>query len=383
MMTKNTSNQKNSENPLADNPGSSGDHRIAVAVSGGVDSSFAAALLKRKGFDVIGVTLKLHEWSRENGIDSCCGRESVERARAFAEQIDMPHHVFDCVDEFDKYVLQPAWEEYDRGRTPNPCLLCNEQIKFGVLLQRIQDLGIRKLATGHYAFLETGCDRAPVLMRGKDPQKDQSYFLAGLNRDQLASVIFPLGEMTKHEVRTQARLLGLNTAETSESQDACFLDPDCSFPEFLRKRFSGESKPGNITDTDDRVLGDHKGIHLFTVGQRKGIQIKTTERCWVKSVRAEDSTVVVTWNEDDLLRNEFAATDVTWTGDAPLHHETDCEVQVRYRQPPVPAIIRPIDVSGSSFQVTLQRAVRAVTPGQAAVFFQRDRVLGRGWISSA
>jgi len=352
--------------------------RIAVALSGGVDSSVAAYLLKKEGHDVVGVTLKLQKSNGTKEDSSCCTNDSIQRARAAAEQLGIEHHVYDCAQEFDSKVLKPAWDEYNRGRTPSPCLMCNEQIKFGALLSWAHSNGASHLATGHYAQKSSSPTGSPLLIRGADKNKDQSYFLAGLKREQLESILFPIGHMTKPEIRAIARELGLNTADTSESQDACLVSGDLSFAEILRKRFDGETKPGPVLDESGSIVGSHEGIHHFTIGQRKGIHIQTTERCWVKSFNMENGGITVTWNEENLLGEGFIARGVNWIEDQQNSALRECTVQVRYRQKPVPAVVRFSEQN--TLSVNLKKPVRAITPGQAAVFFDGARVLGRGWI---
>ena len=355
-----------------------GPRRIVVAMSGGVDSSVAAALLRDQGHQVIGVTLKLQECHEARGSLSCCGVDGITRARAIAGQLGIPHYVVDCVREFDQRVLRPAWDDYANGRTPSPCLLCNERIKFGTLLSWSKQLGASLLATGHYARVETLPHGEPSLLRGIDPDKDQSYFLAGLSMDQLSSVVFPIGRLNNQAVRELARSRGLTTAETHDSQDACLVGSDQSFAEMLRKRFDGENKPGPVIDDAGQVLGRHPGIHHFTVGQRKGISIRSTSRRWVKAVRAEDSSIVVTDDESDLFADRLVAAGISWLGEDPPKRGMDCDVQVRYRHS---AEAASIEASGAGvISVVFQRPVRAITPGQAAVFYNGDRVLGRGWI---
>lgn len=349
---------------------------VVAAMSGGVDSSVAAALLLREGRQVIGVTLKLQECHENWTSRSCCGVDGVTRAAAAAGALGIAHYVIDCVRDFDEQVLRPVWDEYAAGRTPNPCLLCNERIKFGTLLAWARRIGAACAATGHYA--RTGTDPAgdPFLLRGVDAGKDQSYFLAGLSKEQLGSVIFPVGDRTKPEVRELARELGLPNSEAPESQDACLVGPGQTFSNMLRERFGAGILRGPVVDGEGRVLAWHGGIHRFTVGQRKGI-VGAGGRHWVKSVRAEDATVVVTSDERELYRDRFLVYGATgFEGDA--EPAAECDVQVRYRQAPERARVERI--GPGELSVTLFRPVRAVTPGQAAVFYDGARVLGRGWI---
>jgi tRNA-specific 2-thiouridylase len=357
---------------------SSESERIAVAMSGGVDSSVAALLLKNQGYDVVGVTLKLQDCTEARGSRSCCGQGGIVRARAAAGMLNIPHYVVDCVKEFEQQVLRPAWDDYAAGRTPSPCLLCNEQIKFGLLMSWAKKIGASGIATGHYARVERSSGNEPSLHCGVDSDKDQSYFLAGLSKEQIASTIFPLGHMNKTTVRELSRSMNLITADTKDSQDACLVSPGQSFAEMLQARFLGEIKPGLIVDETGRALGRHPGIHRFTVGQRKGIHVPSTGRRWVKAVRPEDAAVVVTDTEDGLLSDTLVATDVSWISKPSDILDRVSEVKIRYRHAAEKARISLLE--NGSVVVHFLRPQRAVTPGQAAVFYDGDKVLGRGWI---
>lgn len=361
-----------------DRGGQSRRHRIVAAMSGGVDSSVAAALLSKEGHEVIGATLKLQDCQNAQGSRSCCGLDGITRARAIAGQLGIPHYVVDCVREFEREVLRPAWDEYAHGRTPSPCLLCNERIKFGVLLSWARRVGASHIATGHYARVELSPDGTPILMRGADPAKDQSYFLAGLDKQQLSSVVFPIGHLEKAAVRALGRSMNLSTADTHDSQDACLVGPNQSFAEMLRERFSANEKAGLIMNEAGQVLGRHSGIHRFTVGQRKGLAIASTSPLWVKMVRPEDGTIIVTDKEGSLFARRFIATGMNWLAEPLGHDALECEVQIRYRHAAEPAIISKSEEN--ALAVAFHKPVRAVTPGQAAVFFNGARVLGRGWI---
>ncbi|MBM4318952.1 MAG: tRNA 2-thiouridine(34) synthase MnmA [Deltaproteobacteria bacterium] len=356
-----------------------GSRRVVIAMSGGVDSSVAAALLKEAGHEVIGATQKLQECHEAQGSRSCCGVDGIVRARAVAGQLGIAHYVIDCVREFEREVLRPAWDEYEHGRTPSPCLLCNERIKFGQLLAWSQRIGASCVATGHYARIERVADGRLVLLRGVDPEKDQSYFLAGLTPEQLSALLFPVGHLTKPEVRSIGRTLGLSTAETHDSQDACLVGPDQSFAEMLRGRFSAVTTGGVIVDDSGEVIGRHAGVHHFTVGQRRGLGVSSTTRRWVREIRAENDVVVATDREDALLSRHLVAKGMSWLTPPPIDDDTlECEVQIRYRHTPAPATVAPR--GDGTVAVTFNEPVRAITPGQAAVFYDGGRVLGRGWI---
>lgn len=349
-------------------------------MSGGVDSSVAAALLQRAGHQVIGLTMRLHA-SVAEGENVCGGASDLSRAQAAADHLGLPLQIVDLSDVFEERVLRPAWLDYASGRTPNPCLVCNERIKFGALLVAARALGASRLATGHYARVARGSDGVPALFRGLDRHKDQSYFLAGLSPEQLQSVLLPLGERNKPEVRELARELGLPNAEASESQDACLAEvgPDRSLAEALRLRFGAESRPGPVVSSDGRLLGQHRGIHHFTVGQRRGLGIQSLSRSWVKSVQGEAGRVVVTRQEEELLGRRLTGGGLSWLGPA-THGPLACQVQVRYRHTAEAALLE--RRGGGSVEVVFDRPVRAITPGQAAVFYDGERVLGRAWIEA-
>jgi tRNA-uridine 2-sulfurtransferase len=354
--------------------------RIAVAMSGGVDSSVAAALLKQQGHSLIGVTLKLQECHDAHGSRSCCGVDGTTRAREVAGLLDFPHYVLDCVKDFSDLVLAPAWQEYAIGRTPSPCLLCNERVKFGILLAWAERLGIPRVATGHYARLQPGVGGRLALLRGRDGAKDQSYFLAGLSPEQLERAVFPVGHLCKPEVRALAKQLALPSADTPESQDACLVDPGQSFAEMLRRRFDAPVLPGQIVDETGNLVGHHQGIHAFTIGQRKGLPAGATARRWVRSISPATGLVTVTSRADELVGSEFVASRVSWLdGDLPVQ-DLPCSVQVRYRHPSEPATV--VAQGDGRLHVILHRPVKAITPGQAAVFYDGDRALGRGWIET-
>jgi tRNA-specific 2-thiouridylase len=351
---------------------------VVAAMSGGVDSSVAAALLLEAGYRVMGVTLRLRKCDNEGG--SCCGGDAVARARAVAGRLGIPHAVEECADEFRESVLRPAWKDYARGRTPSPCLLCNERIKFGYLLAWARGIGASAVGTGHYARILRDPRGNPVLFRGTDPRKDQSYFLAGLKPEQLDSILFPIGHLHKPLVREKARALGLPSAETRDSQDACLVGgPGRPFAEMLRERFGAPARPGRILDEEGRILGRHPGLHRYTVGQRRGL-LGSERRHWVRALREEDASVLVTTDERGLLSRRMTVEGLTWTGEDPLDKPLLCSVQIRYRH--TAAAARVERIGPDSAQVLFEEPVRAITPGQAAVLYRGDRVLGRGWIRS-
>jgi len=353
-----------------------------VAMSGGVDSSVAAAELLGRGATVVGVTLRLQDCDQTGESRSCCGSDGVARARAVAEQLQIRHYVLDAVRAFSDRVLVHAWHDYQHGRTPSPCLLCNEQIKFGVLLEWARGLGASCVVTGHYARVTTEHEGVPRLFRGRDHKKDQSYFLAGLTREQLRYVRFPLGGLTKTEVRQRAAALGLATAETRESQDACLVGQGESFAEMLRSRFAAPRRAGIFVDEQGRSLGEHRGLHLYTIGQRKGLPPSTRGPRYVTRLSVVDDTVHLSHDPRALLSTRLRASGVHWLAEPLGDHPRSCLVQVRAHQAPTAAELLCGEVPGM-VEVRFASPVRAAAPGQAAVFYDDERVLGRGWIEEA
>jgi tRNA-specific 2-thiouridylase len=347
-------------------------------MSGGVDSSVAAALLLEQGFEVVGVTFQLQACHESVEGRSCCGTDAIAQARAAAGHLGIHHYVLDYRQLFGKTVLLRSWEEYSRGRTPNPCIICNEHIKFGMLSDYACALGADKLATGHYARIGVRKNGEVFLMRGADARKDQSYFLFSIPSDRLSAAIFPLGGLTKEAVRSMARRMGLPNADRQESQDACFSAKGGCYPEELRRRFNEAARPGPFLDENGRPLGMHSGIHRFTVGQRRGLGITLGSPAWVKSIDTKSAAVFLTTNKEGLIARGLIATDVRWHALTPRFKRLRCSVQVRYNQAPVLATVEPGE--SATIRVRFDHPLRAVTPGQAVVFFSGDRVLGGGWI---
>ncbi len=341
--------------------------RILVAMSGGVDSSLTAALLLQQGHEVEGVTMKLSP-----GV--CC---DIASARAVCAHLGVPHRIIDMQQEFEKSVVRNFIVEYRVGRTPNPCIRCNDVIKFQVLLSRAREDGFDFLATGHYARVEHDPAAARhLLKKGIDDTKDQSYFLYRLTRDQLARVLFPLGGMRKREVREQARLLKLPAAERPESQEICFV-PDNDYRTFLQEHAPDVLKQGEIVMTDGRVVGSHKGIAFYTVGQRRGLGVAAGGRLYVVRIEPHHNRVVL-GQRRDLETGSLQVSDTTFLPFDRLEAPLSVEVKVRYRAATVRATIRPAD--NDRVAVTFDRPVIGVTPGQAAVFYDGDTVVGGGTI---
>ncbi len=338
-------------------------------MSGGLDSSVTAALLAEQGHEVIGLTA--HLW-REGS--RCCSLDDARRARQVAEFLDIPHYLVNALGFFGERIVAPFVQEYAEGRTPSPCVRCNEVVKFGLLLREALALGCTHLATGHYARLARRED-GWHLSRGRDRRKDQSYFLHRLDQSQLAHVLFPLGDLTKPEVADLARAKNLPVIHDSESQDLCFVNAD-GYAEFIEKQRPNLHQPGPIVDTAGRVLGRHEGYYHFTIGQREGLGVAAAQRLYVKELHADTNTVVVAPLGETLAPGCRLA-DVHWIREAP-RGPIECAVQLRYRHAGARATVRPTGDGGA--QVDFTEPQFAVTPGQAAVFYDGDDVLGGGWI---
>lgn len=292
--------------------------------------------------------------------------------------LGIPHYVVEASEEFETEVLEPAWKEYEKGRTPSPCILCNEKIKFQRLMDFGKKLGATQVATGHYARLER-VGEYHRLFRGAYRNKDQSYFLFSLTPDQLGAALFPLGTLTKAEVRELARGMTFPNAERKESQDACFVNENAgSFPEALRRRFDAAACPGEVVDQQGAVLGNHAGIHHFTVGQRKGLGIATGKRAYVTRIEPIEARVVLSDNLDSLLSGSLYASGLVWTGGERPRCPVRCEAQIRYRHRPVQGEADVLPDGRLIFRFDSPQ--KAVAPGQAVVLYEGDRVLGGAWI---
>jgi tRNA-specific 2-thiouridylase len=349
-------------------------------MSGGVDSSTATALLVQQGYDVTGVTLKFwpHDCrSPEQDGFKCCGSRGVADARSVCERLGIPHQVIDEEAEFRREVIHYFAQEYRGGRTPNPCILCNERLKFGTLLDRARSLGADYVATGHYARIEMRPDGRAWLRRGIDGRRDQSYFLFSLRQDQLRHALFPLGEMRKDETRQQARAAKLRTADKKESMEICFV-PDNDYGDFLRKADLVQRHQGEIVDLQGRVLGHHGGIEFYTIGQRRGLRISHPTPLYVVELDAANNRVIV-GDDAALSRDVFEVARCHWIPfDAPAG-PLEVMAKIRHNHPGAPATVTPLPNGGA--RVKLHTPQRAITPGQASVFYQDDLVVGGGWIA--
>ncbi len=354
--------------------------RVVVGMSGGVDSSAAAALLLEQGYEVVGITLKL--WPQDcvaRAEDKCCGPQAVMDARAVCHKLGIPFYLVDEAAVFQKKVIEYFAAEYKAGRTPNPCVMCNQDLKFGRLIERADQLGAQYVATGHFARLESrpAAEGARTLLRrGLDPHKDQSYFLFSLRQDQLARALFPLGERTKTDARAVARSWRLKTAEKQESMEICFV-PDDDYGRFLRQAKLAQPHRGEIVNLNGQVLGYHQGIEFYTIGQRKGLGVSAPRPLYVIELDPANNRVVV-GDASALARSEFEVERCNWIAFDHPPPSLEANVQIRYHHPGTPATVTPLD--GGRARVRLQCPQRAVTPGQAAVFYQGDLVVGGGWI---
>ena len=364
---------------------------IAVAMSGGVDSSTVAAMLRSEGHDVIGLTMQLwnqrrlasHPGMPEAVQGRCCSLDDVYDARRVAETLSIPYYVVNHEDRFERDVVRPFVEEYLSGRTPIPCSLCNNHLKFDQLLIVAQQIGADALATGHYARVEFDEKSGRwLLKRPADSAKDQTYFLFGLTQEQLSRTLFPLGEMTKPQVRDLARHHGLALAAKPDSQEICFV-PGGDYKKFLDAYLAeqGEALPdtaGELVTTDGQVIGEHSGIHNFTVGQRKGLGIATGSPLYVIQIKGDERQVVV-GNQDELYSRTLRARRVNLVAVDELREPLRVQVKIRHRHEAAPALV---EKSGDDeVRVTFDEPQRAITPGQATVFYDGDLVVGGGWIT--
>jgi len=364
-----------------DLPGRPEDTRVVVAMSGGVDSSVVAAMMKAEGYDVIGVTLQLYDHGAAVAKSkSCCAGVDIHDARRAAEMIGIPHYVLDYESRFKEQVMDRFADSYIAGETPIPCVSCNQTVKFTDLLKTARDLGADALATGHYVrSAQKGNKRA--LYRPADLDRDQSYFLFATTQDQLDFIRFPLGGMPKAKVRKLAAEFGLSVANKPDSQDICFV-PNGDYAEVIRKLRPNAAEPGEIVHMDGRVLGRHEGIIHFTIGQRRGIGVATGDPLYVVRLDADERRVIVGPREA-LATRTILLREMNWIGDQPLDEGDEVELfaKVRSTRPPAPATLRILN--GKGF-VDLANGETGVAPGQACVFFDSDdetaRVLGGGWI---
>ncbi len=364
--------------------------RIVVAMSGGVDSSVAAALLAEQGHEVIGVSMQLYPstptgrsgQAADDGtvVDrpygTCCTIDDLHDARRVAQAIGIPHYILNFESQFDDAVVSNFVREYVSGRTPIPCAHCNSDLKFAALLDRAVGLGADRLATGHYARIAMEADGRYHLRRGADPGKDQSYFLFSLTQAQMARAIFPVGSNDKDDVLAHARRLGLSVAAKPDSQEICFV-PDGDYAGFVEREVPELTRPGTIVNAEGRVVGTHAGVHRFTIGQRKGLGLSSTTPLYVLAIEPERATVTVGPREA-LGRASLSAREVNWVAGAPEASWRFVTAQIRHRHAAAAARVRALEDGRA--EVEFDEPQTAVTPGQAVVFYDGDDVIGGGWI---
>ena len=356
--------------------------RVVVAMSGGVDSSLAGALLKKKGYDCVGLTFKT--WPKEDcgsSLDkACCSLAAITRARAVSERLKIPYYVLDTSERFKSDVIDYFVAEYSHGRTPNPCVVCNEKIKFGFLIEKADALGAGSVATGHFA--RKGYDKRRgryLLKEGQDKKRDQSYFLFSLSQGQLARALFPLGGMTKEEVRIRARRMRLPVHDTVSSQDICFVQ-DMNYREYLIKKTSLRIEPGDVINADGKVLGRHKGIAHYTIGQRRGLGIAYKEPLYVTGIDTAKNAVIV-GTKREVLKKSLVADRLNWISIKGVDKPIKVSAKIRYNHKKAPALVTPI--GRDEVRVDFDFPQEAPTPGQAVVFYNKDIVVGGGWIKEA
>lgn len=352
---------------------------VLVAMSGGVDSSLAAALLVEQGHRVIGATMKTFCYSEVSGPSrTCCGLEGIMDAKQICDRLGIPHYVFDMEEAFTRDVIDDFVAEYAAGRTPNPCVRCNSNTKIPDLLRKGRMLGADAIATGHYARTIQAEDGSVRILRGRDDRKDQTYFLWGIPRDVVPYLWFPVGELTKPEVRAWARELGLSTADKPESQEICFV-PTGDYTDFLSRRLGTEHEalsPGHLVTTKGEIIGEHQGYARFTVGQRKGLGGGFRRPLYVLNVRPATREVVV-GTAEELNRRDVRIGDLNWIADPPVEGDR-VDVQIRHRATPASAVVEKFD--GEEIELLLDHPQRAITPGQSGVIYRGEVLLGGGRI---
>ncbi len=347
--------------------------RVVVAMSGGVDSSVAAALLKKQGYEVIGLTMCFNLAERDGKKPSCCGLTGIEDARRVAQKLGIRHYVINLNKDFSRQVIHNFFQEYLSGRTPNPCVRCNQFIKFGILLNKAISLEAQFLATGHYARILRS-RKGFLLKKAKDLKKDQSYFLYRLNQQQLRKIIFPLGNYTKSQVRSMAADFKLNVADKQDSQEICFL-PDGKYGDSIKAKGLNRVKPGYLVDKNGGIIGKHKGVPFYTIGQRQGLGIAKGYPLYVTQINAENNQITV-GSREDACKDDFLVKDVHFLNE-PFKKKVEINVKIRYNHKESHALAYLIK---GKLRICFREPQFAITPGQSAVFYQKDTVLGGGII---
>lgn len=353
--------------------------RVVVAMSGGVDSSTTAGILRERGFEVVGATMCLGKVHQSiSGARRCCDASSIEDARKVALLLGIPFYVFELSEDFEKEVIQYFCSEYLRGRTPNPCILCNERIKFGSFLKRALEMGADYVATGHYARIEYNEKEGEyILKKGIDRKKDQSYFLFSLTQSQLRQALFPLGDFRKDEVRKKAFHLGLPIHNKPESQEVCFISEN-SYHSFLTERVRDSLlQPGPILDKEGNLLGEHKGIAFYTIGQRRGLGLAKGKPLYVIGIDRNKNAILV-GEEREIYRDTFVVNRLNWISSKKMESSIQAQVKIRYNHSGAEAILS--QRGNDEWIVKFKIPQKAITPGQAAVFYDDDKLLGGGWI---